>query len=408
MFFNVLLLQFACSITGDLTPPFYPNTRNRIGYWEISNATRISEESIAFPQNPKGGIWNSLPIPFGEWSFSASFSVGSGGTGGFGVWLIEEHSAFGSFYGGPTQFKGAAFIGYVIGSELRIKCVQSKGDKAFSTYRMNDSYDMAFGIGSSKKRIDVCVHVLEKELVVECMNSSIALPLNTDLSNAWIGITAVSNENDFNIEFLGFKFDEEEYVAKHRGDKQQSGIPKFYQRKNGNFRNMHFQIMSKELDAFHEKATEEKDVFNVLDSIDEFTHALEDVETYNELNTFIRKTLIPYAQGWQRRTFKIVENSQKTKELMSHSFNQTRGLLYIFNNSIHESVSKTDRKINLLTEVINDNYSDLTNMFLAAQPKESSFLVYAKYISIVEVLLIICFYVALKIPSFREALRILA
>lgn len=406
MFIYALFARFAHSQTGDLTPPFYANTRNRIGYWEISNTTQVKEDFIVFSQSSKGGIWNSLPIPYGEWSFSAAFEVEArNGNGGFGVWLIEEHKASGSFYGGPQNFKGAAFIGAVVGDELRIKNLQSKGEETFKELK---GCDFKLKIVDGKARVNLTVHVLEKELVMECLGRKINKVLSVDLSNTWIGITGMSDDEKLNINFLGFKFDEDEYVEKHRENSQQQyyGKQSLYQRKmNSNFRNSNFRIMSRELDAFHDNKPEEKNIINVLDSIDEFTHALEEVETYSDLNSFIRRTLIPYVQGWQKRTFKIVENSQRTKELISQSFNQTQGLLYIFNNSIHESINKTDRKINFLTEVINENYSELNNIFKPLS-KESNFLIYAIYISILEVILILCFYLTVKIPYLRETLKI--
>ncbi|KAH0788354.1 Legume-like lectin family protein [Histomonas meleagridis] len=415
MFFG--LFQIFCnSITPDLTPPFYPNSKNRIGYWDIGGAAIVEEDHIILSppiQYHKGSIWNTLPTPYGEFSIDFKLRIDEGtGGGGFGIWFIEQHGASGPLYGGPEKFRGAACIGVVspVNQEnklmLKLSIFQSDGTISHNTINQNSDSDSTIYL--SKEPFVLRLHISSTICVYNYTDSNnpillINKTLTVDLSKAWLGITGMSDEFTSKIDLLYAKFDTNEYINQHFLSKQKRAEgqdPRVNPQKKSNLRNPSFSIMNREIDSFRIKSENDKEIINVLDVVDEFGKAICEIATYGELNSFVDRTLVPYVQNWHRRTFKIVESVQNAKQMMGKAMNQTNALLYIFNHSIYEMMEKSERKIGKLNDLLNDGMSEdkefVEKIEEEAQPK---WVTYVKYISLLEVVGILLFFISTKVTQ---------
>lgn len=368
MIFACLVVQTGASLTADLLAPFYPNENNRVGYWDIRGSAVAYEDTVMLVppiQHHKGCIWSTLPIPYGEWSINFQFKIAEGsGGGGFGIWLIDAHGADGDFYGGPSIFNGLVLIGSVFTNNtgdkfLKLKLIQSK---KFEKHEENDDADYTMNL--SIPVFDIDFHITPDRVEVSLSNSVVInTSLSTDLSKAWLGVTAMCDDYTSRIDILHAKFAVLEYMQMRHADsmRQQHADKRSSHTEpiaRPVLRNPSFGIMKREILEYREsggKLHGNRTVQHVMNTCTEFAEVLEDVATYTQLNNFVVKTLVPYARGWQKRTFKIIESVDNAKRILSDALNQTSALINVFNTTIRETVIRADRKIarleNLLEEL---------------------------------------------------------
>jgi hypothetical protein len=303
---------------------------------------------------------------------------GTGG-GGFGIWMINQHGSDGHFYGGPEVFFGAVIVGAVFPvngtREIRFRCVQSSFTIRATPMAADEeaSYVMPLDDSWFVLRLDVSsTHIALSKVVDDQVSLLLNESLTLDLSEAWLGLTGLSADRTSRIELNYAKFGDsalrEGILAQQRkvGSRSQRVLPLT----NRELRNPIFSLMLSELEQW--KAADgqignlSKDFDQVFAHLNEFWTVFEDVATYKQLSSFVKKTLIPYAQDWHRRAFKVVESVSEAKIILSKAFNKTAALVSVFNESVSEMVEKTDRKVVRLRELVigdeNDAFSGLRNV----------------------------------------------
>jgi len=165
--------------------------------------------------------------------------------------------------------------------------------------------------------------------------------------------------------------------------------------------------MAAEIAALRAGNATAREAQHVLMVCDEFTEVLSGVATYTDLNTFVRKTLIPYAQGWQRRAFKIVESVAAAKGVLSAALNRTEALVVVFNNSVAEMLEKTDRKIVRLADLLADDDPAELGIDMEEIARVAEQPVYVrlmKAVALGEVAAVVLFYFVQGIPAVRRVL----
>ncbi|OHT07002.1 Legume-like lectin family protein [Tritrichomonas foetus] len=447
MFFLFLSLFVVSEPTSDLTPPFYPNEKNRIGYWDVGGAAIVYDTHIILSppvQYRKGSIWSTLPIPYGEWSIDFEFNITEGNGGGFAIWLINKHGDDGNFFGGPQSFQGLVFTGSVLedgedGNKIKFDLFQSKGSDTFDMEKTRQEQSKSSStIKTENKPIDLRMHITQNNISLQIRNRNyqnglendnffnrinknyqnkqnngnheniefinlIQANLTVDLSKAWLGLTAMSDDFTSRVDFYSAKFNVIEYMQKRFQDsKKQQHLStqnkKVIPTRRVILRNPEFVRMKKEIVYRNEKNgnilslsdsdQNAKKVDDVLEVCDEFGEVLSQVATYGQLSEFVRKTIVPYTQNWHKRTFKIIESVSTAKSMLTEAFNQTKALIYVFNTTVSEMTTKTDRKIGNLndllnTEVFEQDKQDRERLQDVIKP--SIFLRVLKYVSIAEI-----------------------
>ena len=408
----LLLSLGGAFLTADLSPPYYPTERNRVGYWQIAGAAVASEDfvQLVLPgSRAAGGVWCNLPLPYGEWSIDFRLKIGGSGAGGFALWLIEEHGAMGEFYGGPSTFKGVAIVGVVSreSGALRVKIVQSKGEEKHACFGASDQFAGEFRLDSDE--IELRLRVSSDRVEVVHGESAVSEPLEVPLGKAWLGVTGMDSEGGTRIDVVSGRFAVVEYMNQqkgHGGSRKRSRSHGRSQRDNRVLRNPTFAMMRKEIDSVIQAKGAldgDKGVEDVLKVCDEFADVLSDIPTFSDVNDFVRRQLGPYAQGWQRRSFKNVEQMHNTRRLLFMALNQSVDLLLRFSTSINEMGQKTDQKLgklrDLLAEV--DENNEIGTMVTSGQSKYVSVMMYT---AIVELVLVVLFYVVQGIPCVHNRL----
>ena len=433
-FFYYFFLSFsAIKQSADLTPPFYPNSKNRLGFWDVSGSAIINEEDIILAppiQYKAGSAWSTLPLPYGEWSiaFRMRISEGNGG-GGFAIPIIDKHGASGNFYGITNQFKGIAVIGAVFADkdgkpELHYKLLQCNktGEIEYKILDENDKCDSIVKLTDDPFIVNVYInndgisvtHTLCNDIDdIKCKSNDpitvIDQKREADITRCWIGISAMSDDYTSRFDLFSAIFDTKTYTEKRfKQSREFQHMPtesNIQPQVIHALRNPSFALMRKEFKALENA----KDIFNLterdinyfLKVMDEFAEVIEEVATYSQLNDFIGKTLVPYSEGWHRRTFKVMDTVAKTKSIMSQSFNETKELLTIFNETIEESLKKAQTKIGTITTILQEE-SEIQLLDWLLAKKENSVLNVLKYVSIGEVVTVVLFYFIQRIPKVKQ------
>ena len=406
--------------TADLTPPFYANDKNRVGFWDVGGSSLVFDDRIILSppiQFRKGSVWDSLPVPYGEWALDVVLNVSDGSGGGFAVWLINQHGADGPLFGGPQVFSGAAVTASIVndryGLNAKFNIIQSQGADKFETDEVMRESESSLRL--SNQPICLRVHITKESIALayvkitqdgDQVTELVRKELSVDLGQAWLGITAMSDEYTSRFDLLSAKIDVvefEKFGARRRqsDSKKLSRQSKFIDADQIRLlRNPSFVQMKKELASFNGLngviGESDKQADNIFKICDEFGRVLSEVATYKQLNNFIRNTMIPYAQSWHRRTFKIIENVGTAKTLLSESFNQTEALISIFNSTITQMIAKTDRKIIKLTDLLENVTKEQTihdDESMKDIVKQSPLVAFLRIFSVVEVILIVVYYI---------------
>lgn len=421
-----LLLIFGRSATSvDLIPPFYLKSNNVVGTWQFSGASIIYEDfAILSPplQYHKGCAWCMVPPPSKNWSiyFHLNISDVTGG-GGFGIWLINEHGADGTLYGGPNRFNGVCLIGFIYESTfLKLKLIESNGS---STYTMEDTRTIEFDymLDISNHSIILCFEVFyfkDHSLInISHLDHEInqihiiSKNISVSLSKTWLGITASNGQTTSSICLLGARFSIYDIFAATQHGRQKPisvrvSSPHFTpQTAKDTFRNPVFERMTKEITSYKESQGLVEDLSksadDVLSIIDECNYAFEDIVKYKDLCRFVDNKLKPYAQTWHKRTFKMISTSQNVSKLFNNLFNQTNEMINIFNTSISSTLSKTKEMMdNFNDEIINNISQTLQEtVMLHLELQRKSRNVWTSFLKHIAVFEIIIFGIYLYIQS---------
>ena len=419
--------------SADLSPPFYPNSKNRLGFWDVSGAALINEEDIILAppvQYKAGSAWSTLPLPYGEWSISFKMRISEGnGGGGFAIPIIDQHAASGNFYGIPNMFKGITVVGAVfvdekLQPEIHYKLLQSNrtGETEFKVLDENDTCNAIVKLNDEPFVVNLYVSNDRIEVTHSSCNGANDRKCNSkepirvidetrvaDISRCWIGISAMSDDYTSRFDLYSAIFDTKTYTEKRfKQSREFQHMPteaNIQPQVIHALRNPSFAMMRKEFKALENSGDifnlSEKDINYFLRVMEEFAEVIGEVATYSQLNEFIGKTLVPYSEGWHRRTFKVMDTVAKTKKIMSDSFNETKALLTIFNETITESLKKTQTKIGDITTILQEE-SEIQLLDWLLAKKENSVLNILKYISIGEVVMVILFYFIQRNPKVKQ------
>ena len=429
-----ILLSFSFSEqTSDLSPPFYPNEKNRVGYWDVGGASVVYEDYIILLppiQYHKASIWNSLPIPFGEWFIDFDLNISQitqqtkninkiGSYGGFSIWIIDSYGADGTLLGGPERFHGLSFPCYMTIDDTGSPLFQFGLFQSNGTIEFNSDQFISNSTTKHKptaNRFKLRLHVQPKYISLIFISKSIQKvlineTLNVDLSQAWLGLTSMSGEWSSRIDLYSAKF--EVFYPSFSIKNQQKNLNSMnhrLQKQNPHvnralstlLRNPSFTLMKKEISnlTYRKGVIDSKsslsNLNDVLTACDEIGEVVSQTATYAHLNEFIRNTMIPYTQGWQKRTFKIIEGVGNAKLMLSQSFNQTKALIYIFNNSIVEMTTKTDKKIVKLSDLLlnETQEQDLQDKEkLNEYLKQPLWVNALRFVSVAEIIVVFVFYI---------------
>lgn len=378
LMFLLLISLVISEQTADLLPPFYPNDKNRIGFWDLGGSSHAYDDHIVLlppMQFHKGSVWSSLPIPYGEWSIDFNLNLtifdnfrNDDYDSGFSFWLIDSYGTDGQLFGGPNKFHGIGVCGSIVLDLtkdypflLRFRILQSNqtiiNGIQYLPFTSFDLPSKPFTLRIQLNQTTISLLSIENDHPTTILSETIRV----DLKNAWLGLTTLSNTNIFLIDLLHAKFNTIDYTKRLRRSKGTQFLSKqagqFTPTHKSILRNPSFSFMKEQIKRFKElngsiSGQNEQTCLDVLKSCDEIAEVVDGTLSYSQLADFVRKTMIPYAQSWQKRTFKIVERVEETKQILSDAFNQTNAMIYIFNQTITEMTKKTDKKIYKLVELL--------------------------------------------------------
>ena len=420
--FALLFFTAKSATSNDLLPPFYLTSRDTARTWQFGGSFDVQEDYIILAppiQFRKGNAWSMLGAPLKNWSiyFHLNISEGTGG-GGFGIWLIDNHGADGDFYGGPSSFRGVSLIGAVFGNILKFKLIETDYDKMYYMFNSSNDTDFDFDYDISNESIIICFEVYKLENKESLINISyldtnfepvlmISKKISVSLYKTWLGISAMNNKWTSKFTLLAARFSIYDYFAalQHGVEKPYHFYNPLYGSKtNANYktnelRNPYFKFVKKEISSFKQNngtignqiAKTSDDIFTM---IDEINNVFNDIAHYKTLNHVLSRIVVPYAEKWQKRIFKIIEISNNATFLFSDMFNKTQTLLYIFDQTLNDTNRKTSFKLSDLNVKIlgeaKQTEKEYQDLIQEGSPILFSIL---KYVTIAEIILLLLFYV---------------
>jgi hypothetical protein len=86
--------------------------------------------------------------------------------------------------------------------------------------------------------------------------------------------------------------------------------------------------------------------------IDEVHGAAFDVASFGSVNQFVREIIGPYAEKWQRRTLRIVDQMQELHQNLTTAWNFTGEVMRAFHDTIATSSAQMAKKITTLSDLL--------------------------------------------------------
>lgn len=403
---SIFLSLAASSTVGDITQPYDVDKNGKIGLWEYSGATVPTDDAIILVpplQHRKGCLWTDAQIPeLDTWFINFTLQIPKLEGGQFAIWFNKKYGEQGNLAGGPQQFSGIALVAYAVRDKggkpvLLFKLYQNNGRQ---TIDPNDIMNSQVYVDFSRRDpFRISLKFEKKTIKVYTTLSDPRQPIiseqiKEDISENYIGITAQTDYAVMLLHLLDIKFDIQlKQTSSHSATmKKTPHNAKYNPSVERNLRNTNYNLTSTELLLAQKETAKvpEKDVNSLLTVIEEITKANYDVASFSELNSFIRNNILNYTQKWQRRTVKLVERVQNTRDIASAALNYTQQMMEMFRDTMNASLAKTNSKIgdmtNLLNEIGNrgiDENNDLID--LANDVNKKSIVTYLIYAAIGEI-----------------------
>lgn len=415
----LLLVQCVSESSADLVPPFQQDEDGAVGYWKFGGTAMPQEQSILLcpaVQFRRGCAWTTVEFPDDVWSVKFTFDITnsefSGCGGGIGIFFIKALGVEGNLHGGPNQFKGAAVLLTVSESgtentrRVEIATIQSFGNIAFSLpVKANATLNVRDG-----QTLEIRVRVAEGVLSVlgavggERERTLTVMPLNVDISQNYLGVTAQTGQHVNSFELRAVEWDVETGPAKSASFQKGSG--RYQPSHFTSLRSPKFNVTVDEMGKKLEVPDSEAQADTLMQVIDELAAAMTDVASFSDVNDFVKTTLGPYTLKWGRRTMKIVDQVSRVRNLMESTLNYTNTLI----RDMHKAIEGTgfalfakieDLEIAMVEELSSDQSSP-NRVVMAADPVEFDYVMTMLYLGLFETVLVVTFFMLQRTAKFKE------
>ena len=419
----LLLALPVCSLSvrmnADLSPPFYPSDNGRIGYWEFSGAAQVNHNSIMLVppiQFRKGGAWTNVEVPSGDWSINLQFQITSSDAGGgFGLWIIDKYGANGPLNGGPDHFCGLAILANVINSNsIQLRVLQSSSPVVDQTSNLPDS--VATVNFTENEPFTITAQFSGASLILLLRGAEVhRVSVQENLAKLFIGVTAATDQRVARFDLISASFDLDtggfaEELRKHE-KQMQTNDAHYSPNRNLLLRQPAFNLTVTELQNrdFTRGTRPEATISHLFDIIEELGTAVNGVASYSELSAFIRETLVPYTEKWQRRTMRMVDRVREARDVAGAASNYTRDMVNAFKAELGAEAIRTTEKIYNLESILSDiarggvdETGELGQLVLGVN--KSRVMQFVFFVSAAEFVVLVCFLLFAHTPCAAKLL----
>lgn len=302
-------------------------------------------------QFSKGSAWATTSLPQHDFLVTAKFSIsGDAPGGGLAIWLVSEYGLDGTFFGGSPFFEGLAIIGEVSQTEVRFFCLENRGHSDFS--QILPELEPQFKIQFRPGRPFSLTFRIGRNLAVSQLSELYTTMLTVDLTDAFLGITAQCGQSVSRIDLFEVSFPQSDdlpardaHAGPHRG------------RFSPQYQPMYRSPRYRRLLEIVENRTN-LTIDDLFCLIDEVYAAAFDAATFGSVDRFVREQIVPYADRWQRRTLRIVEEMERFRGNLTTAWNFTGQLMNAFRETLMESSARMTEKISGLGELIEEDSLD--------------------------------------------------
>jgi hypothetical protein len=406
----------ASRTSADLIPPFYPNQNGNLGYWEIGGATQIEHDAIMLAppvQFHKGHIWTNAQVPLDDWKMELDFLISeSNGGGGFAIWIIDKYGADGPLFGGPSSFAGVAVHARIRPAaggnmELEFRIIQNPSSLKPPLLKFLPT-PIAVVEFTPSTRFIVTIGFTGSEITLEYNETEVGrVPLQSNLSENFIGITAASEDRHSRIDLLMLHFHVKTMIgARDSLVWDHKPLSYFQPAEHFLLKRPYFNKTLAEYEASQAakgEITSETTAPRIFEVIDEVNEASFEVASFSELNFFVNDNLLMYGEKWQRRTLKIVERVRESRNVAASAWNYTNSVMETFNRTLKDSVLKTTGKIDDLRNFLAGFSADGIDEghalgYLADDVNQSPVITYLMAIAFIELISLFAFLLMANIP----------
>ncbi|KAK8889200.1 hypothetical protein M9Y10_033945 [Tritrichomonas musculus] len=327
-----LLISISKSL---LNRTFIARNNNFSKEWEYLGSASLENSKLNLLKNQLkefGSSWCTHRLEESNYTLNFLFQIpiGEKASSMFGIWITKSFGLKGPAFGGPLSFKGIGILFQIKQSKLSVEIRQNEDEKLYEL----SSFSPIFSIIPKSPKLNVVISNDENSnltiiLNVDDQNHTIFSNTNhININKHWLGVTALNYPNASTPLYL----ETAKIIDSNTKESLVESFPYHQKEKSLNLIN---QMVSKVQNGNYNPNSSE-----IVKAIDQLGQTVDFISDEIDLDSIVRKTMIPFSQTWQKRSIKISKQIKTFSEKIKEELDAAEDQFNAFKNDIDKQIYK--------------------------------------------------------------------
>ena len=313
----------------------------------------------------RGSAWLSSPFENSAWACEFTFELGDFcGGGSFGVWITSHLGSAGEICGGPRYFRGLSVFGRLLTAENQSQYVQITAAVVDNedVMKVNEIIITTAPIVSPKLNLSIRVSSKNGNLFTIAVKSDSVWIGMKEIEHPhpphkwYVGVTAMNLKYYMCVSLTAVRFSRNTTFEESKGYVEMSRNPHIQfggNTENSRWKSVRFDKLNEEAKRIGTPKSE-SNFSHLIEVMDEVNAAICDLASFREVNYFIRSSLQPHAQRWQKRAIKVVLYTYFIQESVRGVLSENHKLFFQFNQTVEGVTLQSQKNVNEISQIISD------------------------------------------------------
>lgn len=327
-----LLLSISKSL---LNRTFISRNKNFSKEWEFLGTASLEGSKLNLLKNNKnnfGAAWCTHRLQESNYTLNFTFQIPTGNEASskFAIWITKNFGPKGPFFGGPLSFKGICILFQIELGKLSVEVRENEDEQLYELSSFSPKFDTV------PKSSHLNVFISNDE------NSKLTITLNIDstnhtifsndkhmkISKFWLGVTALNFSETQAPLYL-------ESVKIEDNIEKEAFVESYPYHQKENSLNTIKQLVSKVQNENYKPNSSE-----IVQVVDQLGRTADFISDEIDLDSIVRKTMIPFSQTWQKRSIKITKQIKAFSEKIKDELDAAEHQFDAFKEEIDQQISK--------------------------------------------------------------------
>lgn len=292
---------------------------------EGSKLNLLSNKNHSF-----GAAWCTHRLQESNFSLNFAFRIPTGekSSSMFAIWITERFGPKGPSFGGPLSFKG---IGVLFQIKLGNLSVEIRENDDYSLFELS-SFSPMFSIIPETSNLNIFISNDENSkltiiLKIDSQNYTIySNSKHVKISKHWLGVTALNFSEMTSPLYL-------ESVKITDNLAKEAFIESLPYHQKENSLNLIKQLALKVQDENYKPNSSE-----IVQIVDQMGKTVDFISDEIDLDSIVRKTMIPFSQSWQKRSIKMTKQIKLFSDKIKEELDAAEDQFSVFKEEIDQQI----------------------------------------------------------------------